>query len=78
MTGFSFLMLLFIIIRRIIFGDPVAGWASIICVVIFIGGLELFCLGIIGQYIAKIYLETKRRPHFIIADSNVEEAEKIR
>lgn len=77
MTLFSIVMLLFVIIRRLAFGDPVAGWASIICVMIFIGGLQLFCLGIIGQYIAKIYLETKHRPHYIVSETNMEEAKKI-
>lgn len=67
-TFLSFLMLFFIIVRKLIFGDPVAGWASTICVITFIGGVQLFCLGIIGQYIAKIYLEAKRRPHYIIAE----------
>ncbi len=71
MTGFSFFALLFIIIRKLIFDDPVAGWASTICVIIFIGGLQLFFLGIIGQYLAKIYLETKNRPHYIAAKSNI-------
>lgn len=70
MTGFSFLALLVIIIRKLIFDDPVQGWASIICVIIFIGGLQLFCLGIMGQYIAKTYMEVKHRPHYIISESN--------
>ena len=70
MTGFSFLTLLTIIIRKLIFDDPVQGWASIICVIIFIGGLQLFCLGIMGQYIAKTYMEVKHRPHYIISESN--------
>ena len=78
MTGFSFLMLIFIVLRRLIFGDPVAGWASTICVIIFIGGLQLFCLGIIGQYLAKTYMEVKNRPHFIISETNAGHAEKIR
>ena len=78
MTGFAFLMLLFIVVRRLIFGDPVAGWASTICVIIFIGGLQLFCLGIIGQYLAKTYIEVKNRPHYIISDTNAEQVEKIR
>ena len=72
MTFFSFLALAVIIIRRLIFGDPVAGWASIVCVVIFIGGIQLLCLGIMGQYISKTYLEKKHRPHFIIAETNDE------
>lgn len=70
MTAIAFIMLAFIIIRRLIFGDPVAGWASTMCVIVFIGGIQLFCLGIIGQYIAKIYIESKHRPHYIIAESN--------
>ncbi|HAB94643.1 MAG TPA: glycosyltransferase [Lachnospiraceae bacterium] len=78
MTAFSFLFLIFIVVRRLIFGDPVAGWASTICVIIFIGGLQLFCLGIIGQYLAKTYLEVKNRPHYIISDTNAEHAQKIR
>ena len=78
MTGFSFLMLIFIVVRRLIFGDPVAGWASTICVIIFIGGLQLFCLGIIGQYLAKTYMEVKNRPHYIISDTNAEDAQRIR
>ena len=78
MTGFSFLMLIFIVLRRLLFGDPVAGWASTICVIIFIGGLQLFCLGIIGQYLAKTYMEVKNRPHYIISETNAGHAEKIR
>lgn len=71
MTFISFLLLAFILIRKLAFGDPVAGWASTVCIVIFIGGIQLFCLGIMGQYIARIYLETKHRPHYIISDTNV-------
>lgn len=70
MTLVSFLCLIFVVVRRLIFGDPVAGWASTICILLFVSGLQLFCLGIIGQYIAKIYAETKHRPHFIISESN--------
>ena len=77
MTAVSILSLLFIVVRRLIWGDPVAGWASTICVIIFIGGLQLFCLGIIGQYLAKTYMETKNRPHYIISDTNAEHAKKI-
>ena len=77
MTMISFIMLLIVVGRRMIYGDPVAGWASTICVIIFIGGLQLFCLGVIGQYISKMYLETKKRPHFIISESNDEKVLKI-
>ena len=59
-------------------GVPVAGWASIVCIIIFIGGLQLFCLGIMGQYIAKTYMEAKNRPHYIIAQTNDENSKKIK
>lgn len=72
MTFFSFFALLFVVLRKIILGDPVAGWASTICVIVFIGGIQLFCTGIMGQYVAKTYLETKQRPHYIISQSNKE------
>lgn len=71
MTGGSFVALILIVLRRVIFGDPVAGWASTICVIIFIGGIQMLCMGIMGQYLAKMYMETKQRPHFIIAETNV-------
>ena len=70
MTFCSFMILIFLVLRRLIFGDPVAGWASIVCIIIFIGGIQLFCIGIMGQYIAKIYMESKHRPVFIISESN--------
>ena len=78
MTALSFFLLVVIIIRKIIFDDPVAGWASTLCVIIFIGGIQMFCLGIMGQYISKIYLESKHRPHFIISDSNKEDIINIK
>lgn len=78
MTIVSFLALLFIVLRRLIFGDPVAGWASTISVIVFIGGIQLFCIGIIGQYIAKTYTESKRRPHFIVSESSRSDAVRIR
>ena len=78
MTGISFLSLLVVVIRKLLFGDPVAGWASTVSIIVFIGGIQLFCLGIIGQYLAKMYLETKKRPHYIVAESNLENSCKIR
>jgi glycosyltransferases involved in cell wall biogenesis len=70
MTFIAFIMMVVIIIRRLCFGDPVAGWASTMCVIIFIGAIQLFSIGIMGQYLAKTYNETKNRPHYIIAESN--------
>lgn len=78
LTFVSFLMILFIVVRKIMFGDPVAGWASLVCIITFIGGIQLFCMGIMGQYLAKTYMEVKKRPHFIIAETNVEDAVKIK
>ncbi len=54
----SVILMVLIIIRRLIFGGRVAGWSSTICIIIFIGGMQLFCLGVMGQYIAKTYIET--------------------
>ena len=77
MTAISAVFLFFIIIRRLCFGDPVAGWASTVCIIIFIGGIQLFCIGIMGQYIAKNYSESKHRPHYIISETNKENTDRI-
>lgn len=66
----AFLFMLFIIVRRLYWGDPVAGWASIVTIILFIGGIQLFCIGILGQYLAKTYLEAKRRPIYIVKETN--------
>ena len=63
---FAILFIAFIILRRLIFGDPVQCWASLTCIIAFIGGIQLMCLGIIGQYLAKTYIETKQRPLYFI------------
>lgn len=77
MTVISFFAVLFIVIRKFMFGDPVQGWASLACIITFIGGIQLFCLGLMGQYMAKTYLEVKKRPHYIIRESNKEHIEKV-
>lgn len=64
----SIVSLIFIIVRRLIFGDPVAGWASIVSILLLIGGIVMLCLGIIGLYVSKIYLETKKRQIYIIKE----------
>lgn len=64
----SFVALLFIVGRACLFGDPVAGWPSMVCIVTLLGGLILLALGIMGLYIAKIYLETKKRQIFIVRE----------
>lgn len=77
MTVIAFLFILFIIIRKLIFGDPVDGWPSLVCIITLIGGIQLFCMGIMGQYIAKTYMEVKKRPHYIIGKSNIEHISHI-
>ena len=72
----ALLGIIFVIIRTIIYGDPVSGWPSLICVILFVGGIQLLCLGIMGKYLAKTYLETKKRPLYIIADSNCDKNDK--
>ena len=78
LTLVAFIMVVVVAIRKLIFGDPVDGWASLVCIITFIGGIELFCMGIIGQYIAKIYLETKHRPHYIVLETNKKDIQRIR
>ena len=77
-TMFAFIYLVFIVIKYAFFGDPVQGWATLVCVILFMGGIQLFALGIIGQYIGKTYMEVKNRPHYIISDSNKKEIYKIK
>ena len=67
----SFLLILVIIGKTIIFGDPTSGWPSLVCIIFMLSGIQLFFLGIIGQYLAKTYLEVKQRPIYIIKDSNL-------
>ena len=69
----SIFMILFIIIRTLMFGDPVSGWPSLVCVITFIGGIQLLSIGILGQYLAKNYLETKKRPIYIIKSTNIDD-----
>ena len=77
-TVISFVMVLFVFLRRLIFGDPVAGWASTISIILFIGGVQLLCMGIMGQYLSKTYLEVKKRPHYIVSETNDEQTVRIR
>ena len=78
MTFVSVLVLIFIVLRRLLFGDPVAGWASLICVIIFVGGIQMFSIGIMGQYISRMYIETKKRPHYIVSETNQADIDKVK
>ena len=65
----SFIMIIVIIVRTLTFGDPVSGWPSLVCIIFFVSGVQLFCLGIIGAYLSKTYLETKNRPVYIVKET---------
>ena len=67
--GLSALAIIVLSIRQLLFHNSAYGWTSMICVILFLSGIQLFCVGILGQYISKIYTETKRRPHYIIKSS---------
>ncbi len=64
----AFLMILFIIVRKLMFGDPVSGWPSLVCIILMTSGVQFFCTGILGQYLAKTYMEVKRRPIYLVKE----------
>ena len=68
----SFIMIFVIVVRTLVWGDPVSGWPSLVCIIFMVSGIQLFCTGIVGEYLSKTYLETKRRPIFILKDSSEE------
>ena len=65
----AFIIILIIIVRTLIFGDPTSGWPSMACIMFLIGGIQLLCTGIIGQYLSKTYLEVKNRPVYIVKET---------
>ena len=69
----AFILILFIIIRTLVYGDPTSGWPSMVCIIFFVSGIQLFSLGIIGQYLSKTYLEVKNRPIYIIKETEKDE-----
>lgn len=64
----SFAMIIFIIVRKVMFGDPVSGWPSLVCIILLTSGIQFFCTGILGQYLAKTYMEVKRRPIYLVRE----------
>lgn len=64
----AFVMIIFIIVRKLIFGDPVSGWPSLVCIILMTSGVQFFCTGILGQYLAKTYMEVKRRPIYLVKE----------
>lgn len=69
----AFIFLVIILIKTLCFGDPVDGWPSMTCIILMLGGIQLLCIGILGMYLSKTYLETKKRPIYICSESNLEE-----
>lgn len=67
-TIIAFVAIVFIIIKTLVFGDPTNGWPSMACIIIFMGGIQLFCVGVVGQYLSKVYLEVKNRPIYIVKE----------
>jgi len=67
----SVIGVLFIIVRRLLFYEPVKGWASLACIILFCSGIQLLCIGIIGEYLAKTYLEVKHRPIYLVRESDI-------
>lgn len=68
----AIIAIIFVIIRTLIYGDPVGGWPSLVCIILLVGGIQLLCIGTIGRYLSKVYLETKKRPIYIVDETNQE------
>lgn len=64
----AFALIVVTIFRKIVFGDPVSGWPSLVCIISLVSGVQLFCLGILGQYLSKTYMEVKKRPIYLIKE----------
>lgn len=67
----SFIFIIIIIIKTLVLGDPTSGWPSLVCIIFMVSGIQLFSLGIIGQYLSKTYLEVKKRPIYIVRETNI-------
>lgn len=72
----SLLAIVFVFVRKLVYGGSVEGWASLVCIMLFIAGVQLFCMGVMGSYLAKIYQESKRRPHYIVGKTNIDDVVK--
>ena len=71
----AFLAIIFIIVRTLVFGDPTSGWPSMACIVILVSGVQLLGIGVLGQYMAKTYLETKNRPKYLVGEAKLSDKE---
>lgn len=66
----AFIAIIFVFVRAMIYGDPTSGWPSMVCIILFVSGIQLFCLGIVGEYLSKTYLEVKSRPIYIVKEED--------
>lgn len=64
----AFIIIIVTIVRKLVFGDPTSGWPSLVCIIMMVSGVQLFCLGIVGQYLSKTYMEVKRRPIYLVRE----------
>lgn len=64
----AFIAIIFVVVRAMLFGDPTSGWPSMVCIILLVSGIQLFCIGIVGQYLAKTYLEVKNRPIYLVKE----------
>ena len=64
----AFIIIIVTIVRKLMFGDPTSGWPSLVCIIMMVSGVQLFCLGIVGQYLSKTYMEVKRRPIYLVKE----------
>ena len=74
----AFLFLIVILVKTLCLGDPVDGWPSMTCIILMLGGIQLLCMGILGMYLSKTYLETKKRPIYICGATNLRADENSR
>ena len=68
----AFIMIIVIIVKTLVYGDPTSGWPSLACIIFMANGIELLCIGVIGEYLSKTYLEVKKRPIYIVKESNMD------
>ena len=66
----ALLIIVWLVVRQMLWHNSVDGWTSLVCIIVMLSGLQLFCVGVLGQYVSKMYMEIKRRPHYIVAEQS--------
>lgn len=75
--GFGGIAILFVIVRQLLFGGSAFGWPSMVCIILFLGGIQLLCIGVLGSYLSRTYLEVKKRPIYICEETNIEKEKEV-